>query len=284
MPTESYTTAPNLHIDAANGVTYRYRRFGTPTDTGVPLVFLQHYRGTLDNWDPLLIGTIVAQREVILVDNAGVAGSTGTTPSTVEEMARDALAFLDALEITRYDLLGFSLGGFIAQEIALRRPWQPRRIVLAGTSPQGGQDMHLFIPKVLEIALKDTSSLEDILTLFFESTASSRAKGTAFFERLKQRTTERDTPSTLATRDAQLTAISTWGIPDDTRLQRLSAIRQAVLVANGDNDIMVPTKNSYLLAEHLPNAKLSIYPDAGHGFLFQYPEEFGTEVNTFLGR
>jgi pimeloyl-ACP methyl ester carboxylesterase len=125
--TMSATTAPNLHIDAANGVTYRYRRFGNPTDSGAPLVFLQHYRGTLDNWDPLLIDTIAAQREVILVDNAGVAGSTGTTPDTVEEMARDALAFLDAVGATRYDLIGFSLGGFIAQEIALRRPWLATR-------------------------------------------------------------------------------------------------------------------------------------------------------------
>ncbi len=284
MPTPSATTAPNLHIEAANGVTYRYRRFGTPTDTGVPLVLLMHFRGTLDNWDPLFIDSIAAHREVILVDNAGVAGSSGTTPNTVEEMAHDALAFLDALNTTRYDLLGFSLGGFVAQEIALRRPWQPRRLVLAGTGPQGGHDMHLFTPTVLEIALKNTSSTEDILTLFFETTASSRAAGTAFLERLGQRTTDRDDPSTLATRDAQLTAISTWGIPDNTRRQRLAGIRQPMLVANGDNDIMVPTTNSYMLAEHIPNAQLSIYPDAGHGFLFQHPEQFAAEITTFLGQ
>ncbi len=283
MPTENAATAPNRHVDAANGVTYRYRRFGTPTDSGTPLIFLQHYRGTLDNWDPLLVDTIAAQREVILVDNAGIAGSTGTTPSTVEEMARDALAFLDALKITRYDLLGFSLGGFIAQEVTLRRPWQVRRVVLAGTGPQGGRGMHLFIPEVLEIALKDASTPEDILTLFFEHSASSRAKGTAFLERLRQHTADRDADSTLATRDAQLTAISTWGIPDETRLPRLAGIHQPVLVANGDNDLMVPTQNSYLLADHLPNAKLSIYPDPARGLLLQYPVKIGNEVNAFLG-
>lgn len=284
MSTESAITAPNLKIDAANGVTYRYRRFGTPSDTVLPLVCLVHYRGSLDNWDPKLIDTITAEREVILFDNAGVAGSTGTTPSTVEEMALDAIAFLDALQVTRYDLLGFSLGGFVAQEIVLRRPWQVRRAVLAGTGPQGGRDMHLYSGEVLDIALQDTPSPEVLLTLFFEKTASSQAKGKEFLERLGQRTTDRDEFPGLATRDAQLTAIFTWGIPDDTRLRRLATIEQPVLVANGDNDAMVPTKNTYLMAEHLPNARVSIYPDAGHGFLFQYPVEFGTEVNAFLGR
>ncbi len=143
--------------------------------------------------------------------------------------------------------------------------------------------MHLFIPKVLDIALADDPTPEALLTLFFEQSATSRAAGVEFIERLGLRTAERDEYADLTTRDAQLTAISTWGIPDETRLKRLAGIRIPTLVANGDNDIMVPTRNSYLLAEHIPNAALSIYPDSGHGFLFQYPVEFATEVNTFLG-
>jgi pimeloyl-ACP methyl ester carboxylesterase len=285
MPADSQITTPNQHVEAANGVTYRYRRFGTPSESGLPLVCLVHFRAILDNWDPLFVDTLAAEREVILVDLAGVGGSTGTTPNTVEEMAHDAFAFLDALHVTRYDLLGFSLGGFIAQEIALRRPWAVRRLVLAGTGPQGGSDMHLYtVGAIRDTAFGDEPKPENLLTLFFEKSGSSQAKGVEFLLRLGQRTTDRDAPSTLAVRDAQLTAISAWGVPDATRLQRLAAIQQPVLVANGDHDEMVPTKNTYLLAEHLPNARVSIYPDAGHGFLFQYPVEFGTEVNAFLGR
>lgn len=284
MSAESQTTTPNQHIEAANGVTYRYRRFGPPLEGALPLVCLVHFRAVLDNWDPLFVDTLAAEREVILVDLAGVGGSTGTTPNTVEEMAHDAFAFFDALQVTRYDLLGFSLGGFIAQEIALRRPWAVHRLVLAGTGPQGGSDMHLYTAGAIrDTAFGDAPQATDLLVLFFEKSGSSQAKGVEFLKRLGQRTADRDTPSTLAVRDAQLTAISAWGIPDDSRLRRLAAIQQPVLVANGDNDEMVPTKNTHLLAEHLPNARLIIYPDAGHGFLFQYPVEFGNEVNAFLG-
>ncbi len=281
---ESQTTAPNLQIEAANGVTYAYRRFGNTETAALPLVFFVHFRANLDNWDPLLVDTIAQQREVILLDNTGVAGSTGTTPGTVEAMALDAITFTDALGLRRYDLLGFSLGGFVAQEVALIRPHQARRIVLAGTGPRGGRDMHVFTRVVLEIAVKAASVAEDLLTIFFEQTVTSQARGREFIDRLGSRREDRDAPVSLATRDAHLSAIETWGIPDPTRLNRLAGITQPTLVANGDNDIMVPTENTYLLADHLPSARLSIYPDAGHGFLFQYPVEFGTEVNAFLGQ
>jgi pimeloyl-ACP methyl ester carboxylesterase len=168
--------------------------------------------------------------------------------------------------------------------VALSRPWQVRRLVLAGTAPRGGHDIHVYAAgPIRDTALLDAPTPESLLVLFFEESSSSQAKGVEFLKRLALRTAERDTPSTLAVRDAQLTAISAWGVRDDTRLRRLASIQQPVLVANGDNDEMVPTKNTYLLAEHLPNANLSIYPDAGHGFLFQYPAEFATEVNAFLG-
>ncbi|MFI0446387.1 alpha/beta fold hydrolase [Actinomadura sp. 6N118] len=273
---ESASTAPNLHVKGANGVTYQYRRFGAPGLNSVPLVFLQHYRGTLDNWDPQLIDTIAAKREVILVDNVGVGGSTGTTPSTIQQMSLDAIDFIDALKLPRYDLFGFSLGGQVAQEVALRRPWQVRRVVLAGTGPQGGVGQRASDPKVLEAALKDNPGHADFLFLFFKNTASSQAAGTAFLQRLGQRTSDHDAPASLATRDAQLTAMSEWGIPDKSKLVRLAALFQPVLVADGDSDILMPPKNSHLLAKHLPNA--------GHGFLFQYSVKFGNQVNAFLDR
>jgi pimeloyl-ACP methyl ester carboxylesterase len=285
LETNSQLTAPNLRIEAANGVTYAYRRFGNRGAGTLPLVCLIHFRGNLDNWDPILVDTIAAQREVILLDNAGVGGSTGTVPSTVAQMARDALAFVDALDLKAIDLLGFSIGGCVAQEVVLIRPYVVRRLILAGTAPQGGEDFHAFAAgPVREAALSEESGRpQDILTLFFERTASSQAKGREFLRRISSREKDRDRPTDLATRNAQLNALSEWGIPDPTRLNRLAGITQPTLVANGDNDAMLPTKNSYLLARHLPNARLSIYPDAGHGFLFQYPAEFGAEVNAFLG-
>ncbi len=282
--TESASTAPNLRVTAVNGVTYQYRRFGHPGAGSVPLVFLQHFRGTLDGWDPKLIDTIAAKREVILVDNVGVGGSTGTTPSTVQQMALDAIEFIDALKLPRYDVFGFSLGGEVAQEVALRRPWQVRRVVLAGTGPQGGVDQRASDPKILGSALSDNPGPADYLFLFFKNTPTSQAAGGEFLQRLGERTTDHDAPSSLATRDRQMTAWSEWGIPDQSKLVRLKALFQPTLVADGESDMLMPAKNSHLLAKHLPNAQLHIYPDAGDGFLYQYAVKFGTEVNTFLDR
>ncbi|MEX1655825.1 alpha/beta hydrolase [Streptomyces pseudovenezuelae] len=281
---ESAGTAPNLRVKADNGVTYQYRRFGHPGAGSVPLVFFQHFRGTLDSWDPRLIDTIAARREVILVDNVGVGGSTGTTASTVQQMALDAIDFIDALKLPRYDVFGFSLGGEVAQEVALRRPWQVRRVVLAATGPQGGVDQRASDPNILQRTLKDNPGPEDYLFLFFKNTASSQAAGGEFLRRLGQRTSDPDAPASLATRDHQLTAWSEWGIPDKSRLGRLNALFQPTLVADGESDILMPAKNSQLLAKYLPNAQLHIYPDAGHGFLYQYAVKFGTEVNVFLDR
>jgi pimeloyl-ACP methyl ester carboxylesterase len=279
--TESLLTAPNGTIEAANGVTYAYRRLGD-TSGGPPLVLLQHFRGNLDNWDPALVDGLAATREVILFDNAGVGGSTGTTPRTVTAMAHDALRFIGALELDEIDVLGFSLGGFVAQELVLIRPRLIRRLVLAGTGPQGGEDMHGFTDDVFANATRDEPGAEDLLALFFERSETSIASGWEFVRRIFARTDDRDAATTLATRDAQLDAIHTWGIPDPSRLDRLAGITQPVLVANGENDRVVPTRNSYLLADRLPNAQLRIYPDAGHGFLFQYPAEFSAQVGAFL--
>jgi pimeloyl-ACP methyl ester carboxylesterase len=281
---DSQLTTANHTVDASNGVTYAYRRFGDASPDAPPLVLFQHFRGNLDNWDPALVDELAATREVILFDNAGVGGSTGTTPRTVTAMAHDALRFVEALQLNEIDVLGFSLGGFVAQELVLIRPRLVRRLVLAGTGPQGGEDMHGFSDEAFHPATRDEPGGEDLLALFFEPSETSVAKGWEFVERIFTRSEDRDTDTTLETRDAQLDAVHSWGIPDPGKLNRLAGIRQPVLVANGDNDRMVPTRNSYLLAGRLPDAQLRIYPDAGHGFLFQYPAEFAGEVEAFLRR
>jgi pimeloyl-ACP methyl ester carboxylesterase len=276
----SQYTAPNVTIKAPSGTSYAYRRFGKAET--IPVLFLQHFRGNLDNWDPALVDDIAAEREVILVDNSGVGLSTGATPSSVAGLARDILAFVDALGLEKIDLFGFSTGGFVAQEVVLLRPRLVRRLILGGTGPQGGRGFHNWSEEIGGHAYKDVQGAEDGLYLFFSATATSQARGKEFLGRIFTRDQDRDETPALAVRDAQAEAISDWGIPDMSKLARLAAITQPTLVANGNNDIMVPTVNSYLLAGHLPDAELIIYPDAGHGFLFQYPHEFAAEVNHFL--
>ena len=278
----SQLTAPTELVEASNGVAYAYRRFGRESAGDPPVVFLQHFRGNLDNWDPLLVDTIAAQREVILFDNAGVGLSSGIVPLTVTEMARDAIAFLEALSVDRVDMLGYSLGGMVAQELTLLHPRVVRRIVLAGTGPRGGHQMHGWIFDFERIALSENNGVEDLLHLFFEATETSRGLGREYLRRAFSRTEGADKPNDLQVARAQYDAIVEWGIPDRSQLHRLAGITQPTLVANGDNDKMIPTINSQLLADHLPNARLRVYPDAAHGFLFQYPVRFGGLVNEFL--
>ena len=283
MPTDStHQTAPNLFIKAPNWIRYAYRRFGKAT--GVPLVFLQHFRGTLDNWDPFLTDSIAREREVILLDNVGVGLSSGTTPNTVAQMARDAIVFLDALALSQVDLLGFSLGGFVAQEIALLRPKQVRKLVLAGTGPQGGPLMHGWRQDIADAARTPELDGAELLYVFFRHTEAGRAKGMEFLGRFLLRSLDRDVPSEdLTTRDAQYDAVVDWRVPDHNKLQRLASIEQPTLAANGSNDLMIPTRLTHLLGALIPNAEVRIYPDAAHGFLWQYPKEFGKDVNAFLG-
>jgi pimeloyl-ACP methyl ester carboxylesterase len=229
-----------------------------------------------------LVDRLAQDRELILLDNRGVGRSTGVVPETVTSMARDALAFIDALGLHQIDLLGFSLGGYVAQELVLLRPRLVRRLVLAGTAPQGGPDLHRWSEDVYALATPDEPTAEDLLELFFSTSEQSGAKGMESLERLYQREVDRDDPTDLVTRDAQLAAITAWGIPDESKLNRLAGITQPTLVANGDNDTMMHTQNSHLLAERLPDAGLRIYPDAGHGFLNQYPQQFGDDVDAFL--
>ncbi len=283
---EGQVTADNLTVDAANDITYAYRRFGEADTDAPPLLFLQHFRGNLDNWDPLLVDTIAEQREVILLDNTGVGLSSGIVPRTVTEMARDAISFCDALELTEIDLLGYSLGGMVAQDLALLRPQLVRRLVLAGTGPRGGgQLMHGWAPDVARVAKANDNGPDEVLWLFFEHTDTSKKLGGEYLARaFGERKEDRDKANGDQVKEAQYDAVVEWGIPDRSQLNRLAGIRQPTLVANGDNDTMIPTINSHILGEHLPDARVRIFPDAGHGFLFQWPVEFANVVRSFLDR
>src|SRR3954466_4100518 len=281
--TDSQLTAQNLSVEVGDD-SFAYRRFGDAQTDALPLVMLQHFRGNLDSWDPLLVDGLARDREVVLVDNRGVGRSTGAVPENVTAMARDAIGFIDALGLERVDLLGFSLGGHVAQELVLLRPLRVRRLVLAGTAPQGGPDLHRWSDEVYSLATPDEPTAEDLLGLFFSPSVESRAKGLESIQRLYSREADRDEPTDLATRDAQLAAITSWGIPDASKLNRLAGITQPTFVANGDDDTMMHTRNSHLLAGRLPDAQLRIYPDAGHGLLNQYPELLPDDIRAFLER
>jgi pimeloyl-ACP methyl ester carboxylesterase len=280
---EGYAGLPNDRVRAANGVDYAYRDAGAGQDT-VPLVLLQHFhfRGNLDNWDPALIDALATARRVVTFDNAGVGGSTGATPATIEQMARDAIAFVTAMELSQVDLLGFSIGSFVAQQIALVRPDMVRRLILASSAPQGAAGMHGWAPEVIGAIGTPHTSPEAYLDVFFARSAASRQAGTETQRRIYARTEDRDTATTWATREAQYDAVCTWGIPDHARLQRVTAIDVPVFVANGDSDPMILPRYSYLLAGLIPHARVKIYPDSAHGFLFQHHAEFAADVQAFL--
>ena len=277
--TVTYSELPNKLISAANGVEYAYREAGTGA---VPLVLLQHFRGNLDNWDPALIDTLASTRRVVTFDNTGVGGSTGATPDTVTQMAHDAIAFLTAMRAEQADILGFSIGSFVAQEIALIRPDVVRRLVLASSAPQGAAGMHGWAADVIGAVGKPEPRPEDYLGVFFTPSASSRQAGQEALQRMYARTQNRDQATTWETRQAQYDAVCAWGIPNHALLQRLNAIRLPVFVANGDSDPMILPHYSYLLAGLIPQARVRIYPDAAHGFLFQHHAEFGADVEAFL--
>jgi len=277
--TAAYSACPNKLVSAANGVEYAYR------DTGegpVPLVLLQHFRGNLDNWDPALVDALASARRVVTFDNAGVGGSSGSTPPTVAQMAHDAIAFLDAMGIGQADILGFSIGSFVAQEIALIRPAIVRRLVLASAAPQGAAGMHGWAPDVIGAVGAPQPNPEGYLDVFFSRSGSSRQAGQEALRRMSARTGDRDKATTWETRQAQYDAVCAWGIPNHALLQRVSGIGVPVFVANGDSDPMILPHYSYLLAGMIPHARVKIYPDSAHGFLFQHNAEFAADVGAFL--
>jgi pimeloyl-ACP methyl ester carboxylesterase len=278
----AYSALPNSDVRAANGISYAYRDTGGH-DGIVPLVLLQHFRGNLDGWDPALIDALAQSRRVITFDNAGVGNSTGATPDTIEQMARDAIAFIGALGLSQVDLLGFSIGSFVAQEIALRRPGLVRRLILASAAPKGAAGMHGWAPSVIGAVGNPQTSPEDYLGVFFADSTASQQAGKEALGRMYARTEDRDGMTTWATREAQYDAVCAWGVPDHSALERLSALEMPVFVANGDSDPMIRPHYSYLLAGLMPQAGLKIYPDAAHGFLFQHNAEFAADVTGFLG-
>jgi pimeloyl-ACP methyl ester carboxylesterase len=273
----TYKDTPTKTIDIG-GATFAYRQLGP--DSGTPVIFLNHLAAVLDNWDPRVVDGIAARHRVITFDNRGVGASQGTTPRSVAAMARDATAFIRALGYDQVDLLGFSLGGMVAQVITEEEPQLVRKLILAGTGPAGGEGIDKVTPITLLDTLRATVTFKDPKEyLFFTRTANGKATARQFVNRLKERTGNRDKPISVTAFRNQLKAIHTWGRqqPSD-----LTLIQQPVLVANGDHDRMVPSKNSADLARRLPNARLKLYPDAGHGGIFQYHDTFVDEALKFL--
>src|SRR5271168_2351752 len=282
MAIRNHVTAPTLYVEAA-GIRFAYRRFGA--DKGVPLLFIPHYRAGMDHWDPAVTDGFARSRPVILFDNAGVSGSTGETPDTMEAMADRAADFVSALGLPKVDVLGHSIGGYIAQTLALRHPEIARRLILAGTGPRGGEPS--MDQKVREWGVSTDpetgeSSLEAFLYLFFRPSPTSQAAGKAFWVRRHLRKQDADRPSTPQTMTAQRAAIIAWSKVSGERYAELDNIRQPTLVVNGNHDIMIPTINSYNLSQRIPQAQLIIYPDSGHGALFQFPELFVAHGTLFL--
>jgi pimeloyl-ACP methyl ester carboxylesterase len=277
----AYIDSETKVVTASNGVDYAYRATGAAD--APPLVTFQHFRGNLDNWDPALIDALARGRRLITFDNQGVAASSGTTPTTIAQMASDAIAFIDALDLGQVDLLGFSIGSFVAQEIALVRPAVVRRVVLASSAPQGASGMHGWAADVIGAIGKPETSPEEYLSVFFTASEVSRAAGQQVLGRIYgARTADRDAATEWQTRLAQYDAVCTWGRPNHALLERVSAIENPVFVANGDCDPMILPRYSHLLAGLIPGARIKIYPDSAHGFLFQHHAEFAVDVDAFL--
>lgn len=270
-------TTPTLHVDVG-GTRFAYRELGPRS--GVPLVLLHHFTATIDDWDPRVLDGIASERHVMVFDNRGVGGTRGRVPATVEAMADDALAFIRALGWAEVDLLGFSLGGFIAQVIAAKEPQLVRRLILAGTGPAGFKGVGQFNRRLLTDTAQGAVKLRDPKPLlFFTRTSAGRAAAADFMARIGERTSDRVTRTSLRAAARQLIAIARWGAhaPMD-----LSLITQPTLVANGEDDRMLATRGSFELAHRLPIARLVIYPNAGHGGVFQHHDRFVPEVLQFL--
>jgi pimeloyl-ACP methyl ester carboxylesterase len=274
-----YADASTRRVTADTTIEYAYRDLGAGD---VPLILLQHFRGNLDNWDPALIDALAAERRVISFDNVGVGATSGRTPNTAREMADDAIVFIDAMSFQRVDLLGFSIGSFVAQEIALIRPELLHGVVLASSAPQGAPGMHGWASEVIAAVGAREPNPQGYLDVFFAPTSTSREAGRRVAERIFGRTTDRDEPTSWQTRQAQYEAVCAWGVPNHSLLERVGAIDLPVFVANGDSDPMILPRYSHLLAGLLPKARLAIYADSAHGFLFQHHEQFAADVHAFL--
>jgi len=276
MTQHNHQTAPTRFVET-NGIRFAYRRFGKPG--GVPLVFNQHFRGTMDYWDPAVTDGLARNREVILFNNAGVSSSSGNVPTSFQEMGANAIAFIKALGPTQVDVLGFSIGGMVAQEITAQAPDLVRRLILVGTGPRGAD---MSTSKSAEIFAGAYDPPEHLwLAVHFSPSASSRAAGLAFLKRKLLRQ-DRDPEVSEEAAAAQREAIGKYIAPAEGVLDYLKHIRQPALIVQGSNDVIIPTVNSYVLQQNLPNAQLILYPDANHGSFYQYPQLFVSDAGRFL--
>jgi pimeloyl-ACP methyl ester carboxylesterase len=280
MASHMHQTAPTQFVEAS-GIRFAYRRFGKAGT--VPLVFNMHFMGTMDHWDPAVTDGFAKDREVILFDNAGVSSSSGEVPETFAQMGANAIAFIKALGLKRVGMLGFSIGGLVAQEITLQAPDLVRRLVLVGTGPRSGESMDTGTPEGKQIFGATYQHPDDLwLSVHFTPSAVSQAAGRAFLRRFRLRSKDRDPEVTEKAALAQRAAIAKWGAKREHAWDYLKQIKQPTLVVNGSNDVIIYTINSYILQQNLPNAQLIIYPDSSHGSLYQYPELFVRHVSMFL--
>jgi pimeloyl-ACP methyl ester carboxylesterase len=275
-----HQTAPTQFVEA-NGIRFAYRRFGK--SGGVPLVFNMHFIGTMDHWDPLVTDGLAATREVILFNNAGISSSSGEVPGSAEAMAANAAAFIKALGLAKVDVLGFSLGGFVAQALTLAFPDLVRRLVLVGTGPRGGQDMATLTREAQGVFGSTYANPDELwLGVLFTPSEASQAAGRAFLKRFRLRQQDRDPEVSETVAPAQIEAIGKWGAPRAGAFDYLRSITQPTLVINGSNDVIIYTVNSFILQQNLPNAQLILYPDSNHGSQYQYPALFVADVTRFL--
>jgi pimeloyl-ACP methyl ester carboxylesterase len=276
----THQTAPTQFVEA-NGIRFAYRRFGK--SGGVPLVFNMHFIGTMDHWDPLVTDGLAAKREVILFNNAGISSTSGEVPTSVEEMAANAAAFIKALGLAKVDILGFSLGGFVAQALTVAELGLVRRLILVGTGPRGGERMATLTPEAQAAFTKTYANPDELwLGVFFTPTEASQAAGRTFLRRFRLRQEGRDPEVSEKVAPAQITAIGKWGAPRWGAFDYLREIINPTLVINGSHDVIVYTANSLILQRNLPNAQLVLYPDSNHGSQYQYPALFVGDVTRFL--
>jgi pimeloyl-ACP methyl ester carboxylesterase len=280
MTQHTHQTAPTQFVDAA-GIRFAYRRFGK--SGGVPLIFNMHFTGTMDHWDPVVTDGLAHDREVILFDNAGISSSSGEVPDSIEEMAANAAAFIKAVGLTRVDVLGFSLGGLVAQELALAESGLVRRLILLGTGPRSGEGMASLTPEAQKIFGARYDNPDHLwLKVFFTPSLDSQTAGRAYLERFRLRVDGRDPEVGNKVAPAQIEALAKWGAARENPFEYLKAIAQPTLVVNGDSDVIIYSVNSWILQQHLPNAQLILYPDANHGSQYQYPERFVQHTSLFL--